>query len=177
MIRGSFVLRRWTFVNVFMITTCLGLASCSAILGIGDLPPDDGSSQGSNSDGGASESGSDGSSSRQGDSSGNDSTPTLVADWLLKLQTGEDEINMTSTSAGHAQLYWYDSGEAQWQVSAQDNGSGSATLTLACVSSDCASADNIVYDCTYTLIELKCTGLSGGISDNYKGDQLNLTKQ
>ena len=104
-------------------------------------------------------------------------TLTLVGDWVFKLQTGEDEIDMTSTSAGHAQLYWYDSGEAQWQVSADDNGSGAATLTLACTSADCATADNIVYSCTYTLIALKCTGLSGGLNDNYKGNQLTLTKQ
>jgi hypothetical protein len=104
-------------------------------------------------------------------------TRTLVADWLYKLPIGDDEIVMTSTSSGAAQLYWYDSGQSHWQVSASDNGAGSAMLTLSCTSADCATADPIVYSCAYTFEELTCMGVSGGYQDNYAGDMLSLTKQ
>ena len=102
---------------------------------------------------------------------------TLVANWLLKLPTGKDEIVMTSHTSGTAQLYWYDSGEAHWQVQATDDGAGNAMLTLTCTSSDCAMAAPIVYSCTYSFVALTCTGLSGGYQNNYKGDHLNLTKE
>lgn len=103
-------------------------------------------------------------------------TPALVGDWVYKLAIGEDEINMTSSSAGHAQLYWYDGGQAQWQVSAVDSDSGTAKITLACTSSNCATATDIVYSCTYSLIALRCVGLSGGLMNNYMGNQMTLTK-
>lgn len=115
--------------------------------------------------------------SASGGGGSDNETPTLIADWVQKLQTGKNEINMSSSSAGHAQLYWYDSGEAQWQVSAEDDGAGNARLTLTCTSSDCASATDIVMNCTYNLIALKCVGVSGGLMNNYANYPLNLTKQ
>ena len=143
--------------------------------------PSPGSSSSGGSSSGASSSGSN-SSSGGGAASGSGSggapaTPTLVGDWLYKLPTGEDEIDMTSTSSGTAQLYWYGGSQAYWQVTADDSGSGTATVTLECTSSNCATADNIVYDCTYSLIALECTGLSGGMMNNYKGNEMTLTRQ
>jgi hypothetical protein len=162
-------------LQIWTVTCALGIAACSGTAtGTGATSGSSGDPQSSSgtvsSSGGPSSSGG-------GSGSTVNATPTLVGDWLLKLPIGGDEIVMSSTRSGQAQLYWYDGGQSKWQVSASDDGSGAATLTLSCTSSDCASADDIVYDCTYTLIALKCTGLSGGMMNNYKGDELDLTKQ
>jgi hypothetical protein len=102
---------------------------------------------------------------------------TLVGDWKLALEMGENEIVMSSTSSGTAQWWWYGGGEADWLVSADDNGAGTATLTLECTSQNCATAEPIVFACTYTYVDLHCVGQSGGINNNFDGDVVDLAKQ